>query len=61
MTMVGGKMIVLQQALATDFGMTPVGPQVSFKDSDVAHIGKPIEEIAKLFKDERPSLPQEAP
>ena len=41
MTMVGGKMIVLQESLARDFGTQAVGPPYDFKDEDVAHIGKP--------------------
>ena len=49
MTMVGGKMIVLQEALAKDFGMQAVGPKYGFKDEDVDHIGKPLSEIAKKF------------
>jgi predicted amidohydrolase YtcJ len=49
MTMVGGKMIVLQEALAKDFGVSPVGPAYSFKDDDVEHIGAPLAEIAKKF------------
>jgi hypothetical protein len=41
MTMVGGKMIVLQESLAKDFGIQVVGPPYDFKDEDVAHLGKP--------------------
>jgi hypothetical protein len=40
MTMVGGKIIVLQQALASDFGIQPVGPSYSFEDREVEHIGE---------------------
>ncbi len=36
----GRKMIVLQQALATDFGTDPVGPSYDFEDHEVEHIGK---------------------
>ncbi|MBI2822320.1 MAG: amidohydrolase family protein [Acidobacteria bacterium] len=50
MTMVGGKMIVLQEALAKDFGVQPVGPAYDFKDEDVEHIGKPLSEIVKKFQ-----------
>jgi predicted amidohydrolase YtcJ len=39
MTMVGGKLIVLQQVLATDFGIDPVGPSYSFEDHEVERIG----------------------
>jgi cytosine/adenosine deaminase-related metal-dependent hydrolase len=41
MTMVGGKMIVLQESLAKDFGIQVVGPAYDFKDEEVAHLGKP--------------------
>ena len=36
---VGGKLIVLQQVLATDFGIDPVGPSYSFEDHEVERIG----------------------
>jgi hypothetical protein len=49
MTMVGGKMIVLQESLASDFGVQPVGPEYDFRDGDVEHIGMPLAEIAKKF------------
>ena len=49
MTMVGGKMIVLQESLAKDFGVQPVGPAYDFEDEDVAHIGLPLTEIARRF------------
>ena len=49
MTMVGGKMIVLQESLAKDFGVQPVGPVYDFEDEDVAHIGLPLTEIARRF------------
>jgi cytosine/adenosine deaminase-related metal-dependent hydrolase len=39
MTMVGGKLLVLQPVLATDFGIEPVGPSYSFEDHEVEHIG----------------------
>jgi predicted amidohydrolase YtcJ len=42
MTMVGGKMIVLQEALAKDFGTRSVGPVYNFKDEDVKYIGKAL-------------------
>jgi hypothetical protein len=44
MTMVGGKVIVLQESLAKDFGVEPVGPAYTFKDADVEHLGKPLAE-----------------
>jgi predicted amidohydrolase YtcJ len=53
MTMVGGKMVVLQEALAKDFGTQPVGPVYTFKDDDVTHIGGPLAEIAKKYPSER--------
>ena len=40
MTMVGGKIIVLQQVLASDFGIGVVGPSYSFEDHEVEHIGE---------------------
>ena len=49
MTMVGGRMIVLQQSLANDFGVDQVGPAYTFSDEDVAHIGLPRAEIAAKF------------
>ena len=36
MTMVGGKVIQIQQALADEFGIAPVGPVYDFNDEDVA-------------------------
>ncbi len=50
MTMVGGRMIVLQESLATDFGIQRVGPDYTFKDEDVEHIGWPLVDIAKRFE-----------
>ena len=35
MTMVGGKIIQIQEALATEFGIAPVGPVYDFDDEDV--------------------------
>jgi len=49
MTMVGGKMVVLQESLAKDFGMQAVGPAYTFADEDVDHIGKPRSEIVAKF------------
>lgn len=49
MTMVGGKMVVLQESLAEDFGLQAVGPAYTFADEDVEHIGKPRSEIVKMF------------
>jgi len=40
MTMVGGKIEVLQAPLASDFRLQPVGPVYGFDDEDVAHIGE---------------------
>ena len=51
MTMVGGKMVVLQESLAKDFGMQPVGPAYTFADEDVDHIGKSRAEIVAKFAD----------
>ncbi|MCH7803043.1 MAG: amidohydrolase family protein [Acidobacteria bacterium] len=51
MTMVGGKMVVLQESLAEDFGMQAVGPAYTFADKDVEHIGKPRSEIVEMFAD----------
>ena len=36
LTMVGGKIIQLQESLASDFGIEPVGPVYSFTDEEVA-------------------------
>ncbi len=49
MTMVGGKLIVLQESLARDFGLQPVGPRYDFRDEDVEHIGSPLVEIAAKY------------
>ena len=37
-------MIVLQEALARDFGTQAVGPPYNFKDEDVEYIGKPLKQ-----------------
>ena len=50
MTMVGGKVIVLQAPLARDFGVQPVGPAYDFTDDDVEHIGGPLVEINQKFR-----------
>ena len=42
-TMVGGKMTVLQASLANDFGVQPVGPVYDFKDEDVDTSGCPLQ------------------
>jgi predicted amidohydrolase YtcJ len=57
MTMVGGKMIVLQAPLARDFGTEPVGPAYTFKDEDVEHIGIPLADISKRFPLEQATAP----
>ncbi len=49
MTMVGGKMVVLQESLAKDFGVQPVRPAYTFSDEDVDHIGKPRSQIVEKF------------
>jgi amidohydrolase family protein len=49
MTMVGGKMVILQPGLAKDFGLEQVGPTYDFKDADVDFIGMPLAEISKRF------------
>jgi len=48
MTMVGGKIVVVQESLANEFGMEPIGPVFDFKDEDVEHLGKPIAEIMAM-------------
>jgi len=50
MTMVGGKMVVLQPSLAGEFGVDPVGFSYSFEDDDVEHIGRPLLEIVEKFR-----------
>ena len=50
MTVVGGKTIVLQAALAKEFGTQPVGPAFDFKDEDATHMGLPLVEVMKRFK-----------
>jgi predicted amidohydrolase YtcJ len=50
MTMVGGRMIVVQQSLASDFGIEAAGPAYTFSDVDVDHIGKPLAEIVAKFQ-----------
>jgi len=42
MTMVGGRIQVLQGSLAQEFGVPAVGPKYGFRDEDIAHIGRPI-------------------
>ena len=42
MTMVGGRIQVLQGLLAGEFGIPAVGPEYGFRDEDIAHIGRPI-------------------
>ena len=41
----------LQESLAKDFGVQPVGPAYTFSDEDVDHIGKPRSEIVEKFAD----------
>jgi len=36
LTMVGGKIIQVQESLASDLGIEPVGPVYDFSDQDVA-------------------------
>jgi predicted amidohydrolase YtcJ len=54
MTMVGGKIVVLQEPLARDFGLQAVvhgnNYSFNFKDEDVAYIGKPQAEVVKQYK-----------
>ncbi len=45
----GSAVVVLQESLARDFGVQPVGLDYSIKDEDVEHIGLPLAEIAKTF------------
>lgn len=42
MTMVGGKMIVVNASLAGEWKMEPIGNQYNFDDKDIAWIGQPI-------------------
>ena len=42
MTMVGGKIEVLQQSLAQEFGVDAVGVPYGFSDDELTHIGGPI-------------------
>ena len=46
MTMVGGRMIVLQESLANDFGIDAVGPIYDFRVEDIEHIGRPLADNA---------------
>ena len=48
MTIVGGKIAALQESLANEFGMEPIGPAFDFEDEDVEHLGKPIAEIMAM-------------
>ena len=61
MTMVGGKMIVLQESLADDFGVQSVGPPYDFKDEDVEFIGSPLSEIADIFQERQSARPRGDP
>ncbi len=47
MTVVGGETTALNASLASEWGVDPVGFQYSFKDEDVAHLGKPFTEEGK--------------
>jgi hypothetical protein len=47
MTMGGEKVVVLNEALASEWGKVPVGPQFSFEDSEVAWIGQAFTEAGK--------------
>jgi len=40
--MVGGKIEVLQQSLAQEFGIDAVGAPYGFSDDELTHIGGPI-------------------
>jgi hypothetical protein len=63
MTVVGGKIVVLQDSLARELRMPPVGPIFDFVADDINHWGKPVAEIAKKFKG-RPAVaeaPQRGP
>ena len=44
MTMLGGKMMVLQESLADQFGIAPVGPAFGFTDEEVETIGLSLAE-----------------
>lgn len=45
-TMLGGKLVVVQEALAKDFGITRIGPVFDFPDEAVAYIGHDVDEEA---------------
>lgn len=47
MTMMGGKMIVLNASLAGEWGISEVGPQFGFEDDQIEWIGKPFTEEGK--------------
>jgi predicted amidohydrolase YtcJ len=47
MTMVGGKMMSLNEALAKDWKMEEIGPQFSFDDAQIEWIGKPVTDEGK--------------
>ena len=49
MTMLGGKMVMLQGSLAEEFEMQPIGPDRTFRDEDVAHFGLALEEQLRMF------------
>jgi predicted amidohydrolase YtcJ len=49
MTMVGGRMVVLQPSLARQFNTQPVGPVYGFEDHDVEHIGSSLADIAAKY------------
>jgi len=42
MTMLGGEIGVLQQSLAQEFGMDPMGRPYLFTDDEITHIGGPL-------------------
>jgi predicted amidohydrolase YtcJ len=44
LTMIGGKVVVLQESLAKELGTTRVGPVYHFDDAAIAHIGNIADE-----------------
>ena len=47
MTMVGGRMAILNASLAKEWNTQPIGSQYNFDDKDVAWIGQPLSDEAK--------------
>jgi predicted amidohydrolase YtcJ len=47
MTVVGGRTVALNESLAKEWGVPPVGPQFNFDDTAIEWIGKPFSEDGK--------------